>query len=211
MAITAQTPVPVTSINGSQLTFQPAANANGPANARFTFQVQDSGSGVVPNINTDQSPNTITLNVTPVNDFPTGLNRNDTTFASTITPDFTFGLNDFAFTDNNDNPQNDLLAVHITSINIAAGTAERPARRSAAALDGNVPVSESQLTGGQLVYNTPNGARTGDGSCSGSKTTAAWPSAASIPIRPTGPCRSPSAAEPTTARGHEPGRQCVGG
>ena len=46
------------------LVFTPAANANGAPYASFSFSVQDSG-GLF-----DAAPNTITLNVTPVNDPP---------------------------------------------------------------------------------------------------------------------------------------------
>jgi VCBS repeat-containing protein len=46
------------------LVFTPAPNANGNAYASFTFSVQDNAGGY------DSAPNTITLNVTPVNDAP---------------------------------------------------------------------------------------------------------------------------------------------
>src|SRR5262249_43175734 len=49
-------------------TYTPAAQGNGTPYASFTFQVRDDGdpSGAI-----DQSPNTITINVTAVNDAPT--------------------------------------------------------------------------------------------------------------------------------------------
>ncbi len=59
------------------LVFTPAANANGTGYASFTFQVRDNGgtdngSGAPNNgEDTDQSANTITVNVTGVNDAPT--------------------------------------------------------------------------------------------------------------------------------------------
>ena len=46
------------------LVFTPTADANGNGYANFTFSVQDSAGGF------DATPNTITLNVTPVNDAP---------------------------------------------------------------------------------------------------------------------------------------------
>ncbi|MDX1900888.1 MAG: VCBS domain-containing protein, partial [Gammaproteobacteria bacterium] len=49
------------------LTFKPAANANGANYANFTFQVRDNG-GTTPGVDLDQSPNTFTFNVTAVND-----------------------------------------------------------------------------------------------------------------------------------------------
>jgi hypothetical protein len=55
------------------LTFTPAANANGNGYASFTFQVVDDGGTANGGINTDPTPNTLTFNVTPVNDLPTGM------------------------------------------------------------------------------------------------------------------------------------------
>ena len=63
--------IPVASL--PNLVFTPALNANGNNYSNFTFQVQDNGSGVAPNANLDQSVNTITFNVTPVNDSPVGI------------------------------------------------------------------------------------------------------------------------------------------
>jgi len=48
-----------------ELTFTPAANANGAGHASFTFSVQDSTGAF------DAAPNTITVDVTAVNDAPT--------------------------------------------------------------------------------------------------------------------------------------------
>jgi Ca2+-binding RTX toxin-like protein len=50
------------------LRFVPAPDANGVGYASFTFQVRDDGATGGNNQNTDQSPNTITFNVTPVED-----------------------------------------------------------------------------------------------------------------------------------------------
>ena len=51
----------------AQLVFTPAANANGNGYASFTFSVQDSAGAF------DPAPNTVTFNVTPVNDAPLAL------------------------------------------------------------------------------------------------------------------------------------------
>jgi VCBS repeat-containing protein len=61
--------VTVTDIIAGNLKFTPAANANGNNYANFTFQVKDDG-GVVTGIDLDATPNTITFNVTSVNDAP---------------------------------------------------------------------------------------------------------------------------------------------
>ncbi len=67
-AVTAGEVISIADINAHDLVFTPAANANGTMS--FTFQVQDSGIAFAPE-NTDQSPNTMTVNVTAVNDPPT--------------------------------------------------------------------------------------------------------------------------------------------
>jgi VCBS repeat-containing protein len=53
------------------LTYQAPADVGGNAVASFTFQVQDNGGTANGGVNTDPTPNTITLNVTPVADAPT--------------------------------------------------------------------------------------------------------------------------------------------
>src|SRR4029077_16259147 len=62
--------VSVADITGGLLKFTPAVNANGTGYASFTFQVQDNGGTANGGVDLDPSPNTITVNVTPVNDAP---------------------------------------------------------------------------------------------------------------------------------------------
>ena len=54
----------------TNLTWTPVANANGTGIASFTFAVTDNGGTANGGVNTDPTPNTITFNVTPVNDAP---------------------------------------------------------------------------------------------------------------------------------------------
>ncbi|EJN03643.1 Ig-like domain-containing protein [Phyllobacterium sp. YR531] len=54
----------------ANLTWTPAANANGTGLASFTFQVRDNGGNANGGQNTDATPNTFTFNVTAVNDAP---------------------------------------------------------------------------------------------------------------------------------------------
>ena len=68
--MTAGQSVSVADINGGLLKFTPAANANGNGYASFTFQVQDNGGTANGGVDLDPSPNTITVNVTAVNDAP---------------------------------------------------------------------------------------------------------------------------------------------
>ncbi|RFC63935.1 Ig-like domain-containing protein, partial [Mesorhizobium denitrificans] len=52
------------------LTWTPPANGNGTAVSSFTFQVRDNGGTANGGQNTDQTPNTISFNVSAVNDAP---------------------------------------------------------------------------------------------------------------------------------------------
>ena len=59
-------------INAGHLTFVADANENGTPYANFTFQVQDNGGTANGGVDLDQSANTFTINVTSVNDAPSG-------------------------------------------------------------------------------------------------------------------------------------------
>ncbi|MBS0440719.1 MAG: tandem-95 repeat protein, partial [Proteobacteria bacterium] len=62
--VTANTVVTLAQLNAGALSFAPTPNANGTAYASFGFSVQDNAGAF------DANPNTITINVTPVNDAP---------------------------------------------------------------------------------------------------------------------------------------------
>src|SRR5439155_75833 len=113
VAVTAGQFVSVADINGGKLTFDPAANADGPAYARYTFQVQDNGGTAHSGVDLDQSPNTLTINVTSVNDAPAGTNGSVTTDEDT---QYVFDATDFGFTDPLDSPVNSLLAVNVSML-----------------------------------------------------------------------------------------------
>jgi len=69
-----------------RLTYSPATNANGNAFTSFTFQVQDDGGTANGGQDTDQSPNTITINISQINDAGTfGGNTSATTNEDTAT------------------------------------------------------------------------------------------------------------------------------
>jgi VCBS repeat-containing protein len=70
VTVTAGQFVPLSDIVAGQLKFTPAANASGNSYTSFTFQVQDNGGTANGGVNLDPTPNTITVNVTPVNDAP---------------------------------------------------------------------------------------------------------------------------------------------
>src|SRR5205807_2218838 len=95
------------------LVFTPALNANGSGYASFTFQVRDDGGTANGGVNLDQSPNTLTVDVTSVNDAPAGTSGSVTTNEDTGYP---FLTADFGFSDPSDSPANALDAVKITTL-----------------------------------------------------------------------------------------------
>jgi hypothetical protein len=112
-AVAAGDLVSATEIAAGHLTFAPAADANGAGYASFTFQVQDDGGTANGGVDLDPTANTITVDVTSVNDAPSGADKTVTTNEDTA---HTFGTSDFGFSDPNDSPANGLAAVKITSL-----------------------------------------------------------------------------------------------
>ncbi|MBL8384401.1 MAG: cadherin-like domain-containing protein, partial [Burkholderiales bacterium] len=80
----------ISAANLGNLLFTPAGDANGAGYATFTFSVRDQSSAF------DTAPNTITFNVTAVNDAPTGADKTVTTAEDTT---YTFSASDFGFAD----------------------------------------------------------------------------------------------------------------
>ena len=103
----------MTDITAGKLVFTPATNASGGGYASFTFQVQDNGGTANGGVDLDPTTNTITVNVTAVNDPPSGADKTITTLEDTA---YTFSLADFGFSDPNDSPAGSLLAVKITTL-----------------------------------------------------------------------------------------------
>jgi trimeric autotransporter adhesin len=96
VAVTAGQFVSVADINAGHLVFTPAANVNGTGYAHFTFQVQDDGGTANGGVNLDQSPNTITFNVTPVNDAPVASGTAALALPNTVTALFSSHFDDSA-------------------------------------------------------------------------------------------------------------------
>jgi|GEM_PF-4017369 len=113
VAVTAGQSVSTVDIAAGLLKYAPATNANGNGYANFTFQVQDNGGTANGGVDLDQTPNTITFNITSVNDAPAGT---DKTVSDLINTPYVFAASDFGFTDPNDSPANSLLAVKITTL-----------------------------------------------------------------------------------------------
>ncbi len=95
------------------LSFVTAANGSGSPYASFSFQVRDDGGTDNGGVDLDPIANTITINVTPVNDAPAGT---DKTITAQEDLPFGFAATDFGFTDPNDTPANSLQSVVITTL-----------------------------------------------------------------------------------------------
>jgi T1SS-143 domain-containing protein len=70
IAVTAGQLILTADIVAGLLVFAPAADANGSGYASFTFQVEDDGGTANGGVNLDPSANTLTIDVTPINDAP---------------------------------------------------------------------------------------------------------------------------------------------
>jgi hypothetical protein len=96
VAVTAGQTVSVANINSGNLKFLAASNANGTGYTTFTFQVQDDGGTANSGVDLDQSANTMTVDVTAVNDAPAGTN---TTVTAVEDTQYVFSAANFGFTD----------------------------------------------------------------------------------------------------------------
>src|SRR5437773_2572568 len=77
VAVTAGQIIPAADVTSGILVFQPDAGAHRTPYTTFTFSVGDASAFVA-------SPSTLTVNVTPVNDAPTGGNRTVTARKSAV-------------------------------------------------------------------------------------------------------------------------------
>src|SRR5207344_3276958 len=71
--------VSLADIVAGNLKLTPSANASGAGYASFTFQVQDDGGNANGGVDLDQSANTMSIDVTGVNDAPAGTDNTVTT------------------------------------------------------------------------------------------------------------------------------------
>jgi hypothetical protein len=100
-------------LDAGNLSFTPAAQANGAGYASFTFQVRDDGGTANGGIDLDPTPRTLTIDVTSVNSAPQG---SDATVTLLEDGSYTFGAASFGFSDAQDTPANALLGVVIGSL-----------------------------------------------------------------------------------------------
>src|SRR5205807_1048571 len=109
VAVVAGQFVSAADIAAGQVVFTPNANIAGVNAASFTFQVQDDGGTANGGQDTDQSPNTITVDVAPVNIAPSGTDNTVTTNEDIA---YAFKAADFGFSDIDGNALN---AVEVTT------------------------------------------------------------------------------------------------
>ncbi len=145
-AVSAGQVVTAAQLAAGNLVFTPAANANGAGYASFTFSVRDQSSVY------DAAPNTLTVDVTAVNDAPAGTNATVTTNEDTA---YTFASATFGFTDVD--AGDSILAVRIDSVPVAGSLT-----LSGVAVNAGDVITTAQLAAGNLVF-TPAANATGAG------------------------------------------------
>jgi Ca2+-binding RTX toxin-like protein len=107
----------IAAVSLGTLTFTPAPNVIGTGYASFSFQVRDNGGTANGGIDLDPTPNTISINVTPINQPPAGSDKTITFLEDSV---YTFSAADFGFTDPIDASRpsgaNSLQSVIITTL-----------------------------------------------------------------------------------------------
>ena len=109
----------ITAAEIPSLVYTPALHTKGSAYASFKFMLTDDGGTAGGGVDTDSTPNTITINVTDINHAPAGSDKTITTIEDTFR---FFTLADFGFTDPNDTPADSLQSITITGLTLPAGT-----------------------------------------------------------------------------------------
>ena len=127
--------------------FTSAPNANGAGYATFTFRVQDDGGTANGGVALDPIARTMSVNVTPVNDAPSGTNSTVTTLEDTT---YVFAAGDFGFGDTDGNA---FAAVKITALP-ASGTLTN----NGAAVTSGQSVSAADIAAGLLRFTPVAGA-----------------------------------------------------
>ena len=146
VSVAASTTITAASVTAGSLVYTPVLNAIGNPQGSFTFQVKDDGGTLNGGQDTDQSPNTISFNVSNVNDAPSGA---DKLIAINEDAPYTITLADFGFTDAFDAPANNFLSVLVSPVGQGTLTI------------GGVPVVASttvtaaSITANSLVYTSP--------------------------------------------------------
>ncbi|MCF6768602.1 Ig-like domain-containing protein, partial [Thiotrichales bacterium 19S11-10] len=141
VAVTASQEVLVSDL--ANLIYSPVADANGASYSSFTFQVKDDGGTSNGGVDTDQSANTITFDVTAVNDEPTASNNTITTNEDTP---YTFSASDFNFSDVDGDS---LASVQITSLETVGDL-----KLNGTDVTLNQVIAVADITNGLLVFSS---------------------------------------------------------
>lgn len=151
-AVTAGQFISVADIHAGQLRFMPPPNANGVNLAQFTFQVQDDGGTAGGGVDLDPTPNTITFNVTSVNDAPSGADKTVNMVKDAV---YTFSTADFGYNDPYDSPANALQLVRIVTLPALGALTNNNV-----AVTPGQSISAADVAGGKLKF-TPAPGTTG--------------------------------------------------
>ncbi len=128
-------------ISMNALTFTPGAGENGAGYASFTFQVEDDGGTLNGGVALDSTPNTLTVDVSAVNNAPAGVDSQVTAIEDTP---YTFAVTDFGFTDAEGHA---LSAIEIGTVG-GLGTL----RNGSTVLTGGETVTAAEIAGGSLTF-----------------------------------------------------------
>src|SRR5215210_4706151 len=150
VAVTAGQTVSVANVNSGLLKFTPVAGANGAGYASFTFQVQDDGGTANGGVDLDASANTMTIDVTSVNDAPAGTNNTVTTNEDA---QYTFAAVDYGFTGPDASPPDALAPDNSTRVPRAGSLT-----LSGVAVTAGQSISAANIASGDLQFTPGLGA-----------------------------------------------------
>ena len=137
--------VTLADINSGQFVYISEPNVNGSGVAGFDFQVLDDGGIVNSGVDTDTTPNTISIDIESINDAPAG---KDTVLSGLEDTNITFGLSDFGYSDTD---ANNFEAVIFDSV-----PAGGQLLLGGAAVDAGDVVNVTDIEAGNLVYQPDN-------------------------------------------------------
>ena len=129
-------------IEAGYLTFQPDPDASGINYADFTFRVQDDGGVSNGGFDTDATTRTMNINVTSVNDVPSGTNNTVSTLEDT---GYSFSIADFGFSDTSDGDS-------FRAVNIVTIPSNGQLLLDNTAVSAGQFISAADITDGKLVF-----------------------------------------------------------
>ncbi|MDB5676564.1 MAG: hypothetical protein JWM65_3546, partial [Sphingomonas bacterium] len=150
VAVALNQTISIADINAGKLVFTPVANANGNGAASLSFQVQDDGGTANGGIDTDQTANTLTFNVSAVNDAP----------VAALAPVYRVGselLVNTATASTQNGEQITALSnggFVVTWIDFSGGVGGATGDNSSGAIKAQVYAADGSLIGSELLVNT---------------------------------------------------------